>query len=400
MKRLVTVTFFVHMAEQLLTAVLPLIAVLFFAAAGQWSGILLASQGAAWLLIALPAGVWVDRFPRNRLLVLAAAASALMLVMAALQIGSPHILGILAFLTASGSVVAVLSGFAALPMLVARQDLPTANARLELARAVATLLAPALAGGLAGAGQASGALLAAAAAAALAAAIAGRLPPLPAPAQTRPPHLWKAIREGAAFVATQALLRSIALAAIAWNMAFFALAAIAVPLCIGPLGLSPPAAGMALSAQGAGLVLGALLAAPMAARLSPSRMLLAGPALSVLAMLGWATAIAVPEAAIRLALIGLAQFLIGFGPMLWQVVQTSLRQIVAPPAMLGRVGACMQVAVFGVRPLGALFGGVLAGQFGAPAALGFVLLGFAASLAVVAASPLRRLVRMPEAALT
>jgi hypothetical protein len=90
--------------------------------------------------------------------------------------------------------------------------------------------------------------------------------------------------------------------------------------------------------------------------------------------------------------------LLGFGPMLWQVAQTSLRQVVAPPALLGRVGAVMQVAVFGVRPLGALAGAALAAAQGAQASLALAAAGFALSLLVVLLSPLALLRRLPAPA--
>jgi hypothetical protein len=78
-----------------------------------------------------------------------------------------------------------------------------------------------------------------------------------------------------------------------------------------------------------------------------------------------------------------AQFLLGVGPMLWLVCQTGLRQVVTPPALLGRVGAALQVAIYGVRPLGALAGGALAAAAGPEAAILLAALAFALSVAVV-----------------
>jgi predicted MFS family arabinose efflux permease len=399
MRHLLPFCFAIHAADQLTLAVLPLLATLLL---GQGSPALaaglVAAQGLAWLLLSLPAGVWVDRFGRRALLRLAPALAAGFLLLALLAPRQPLWLGLCAFLGAGGVVVAVLGSFAALPALVPPARLPAANARLELVRALATLMAPPLAGLLAAQTRPEAALLLAATLAAGAAIVALFLPALPRPATQRAP-LLAAIAEGARCVMAQPLLRAIALTAMAWNTAFFALTAIAVPLALGPLGLSPQLAGLALGAQGAGLVAGALLAARLAPRQPAGRLLLAGPALSLLAMLFWAAALAVPGQGARTAgLVAAGQFLLGFGPMLWQVVQTSLRQVLAPPALLGRVGACMQVAVFGVRPLGALAGGVVAASFGLPAALLLAAGGFALSLAVLLVSPLPRLVALPSAA--
>ena len=88
---------------------------------------------------------------------------------------------------------------------------------------------------------------------------------------------------------------------------------------------------------------------------------------------------------------------------MWLIAQNSVRQLVTPPALLGRVNAVIQTAIYGVRPLGALIGGAVAGVAGPEAGLGFVALVFAASFAVALFSGLRRVVsyeslKVPDAA--
>jgi hypothetical protein len=91
-----------------------------------------------------------------------------------------------------------------------------------------------------------------------------------------------------------------------------------------------------------------------------------------------------------------AFFLVGFGPMLWLICQTSIRQLVTPPALIGRVAATIQVAIYGVRPLGAFAGGGVGALFGLDAALLLVLAAFGLSLIVPLVSALGRLKAMPE----
>jgi hypothetical protein len=81
--------------------------------------------------------------------------------------------------------------------------------------------------------------------------------------------------------------------------------------------------------------------------------------------------------------------------MLWQIAQTSLRHSVTPAGLLGRVGATVQVAVFGVRPLGALAGGALAAWQGPEAAVWLAAFGFLVSLLVLLRSPLPQLRALP-----
>jgi predicted MFS family arabinose efflux permease len=375
-----------HAADQLLLAALPLAALLLLGAGPETVGLLLAAQGAAWLVLSLPAGLLVDRRPRRGLLLLAGlagAAGAGLALLGALA-GLRAALGAGAFLAASGTVLLVLTAGAAVPAIAGRGGLATANARLELARAVVTLGAPPLAGLLASAGLVALAFALAALAALLAAAAAQLLPPLPAPAAARR-RLAEELREGAAFVLREPLLRGIGLCAIAWNCGFFALLAGFVPLALGRLALGPAGLGLAQAGYGAGLLLGAALAPRLIAAAGPGAILLAGPALSLAAPL---LLLAAPPGGLALPLA--AQYLLGFGPMLWLVCQTGLRQVVTPPALLGRVGAALQVAIYGVRPLGALAGGALAAAAGPEAAILLAALAFALSVAVVPLTGLAR----------
>jgi predicted MFS family arabinose efflux permease len=379
-----------HAADQITLAALPLIATLAFGAGPATVGALVAAQGAAWLLVALPAGVLVDRTPRA-LVLRGAAIGATLLCMVALIAPGTGWLALAAFLAASAVVPGVLAAFSIVPQLVPRSNLAGANASLELARAIATLAAPPLAGFCAAWGAPEAALALAAVAGLIATVAAFRLPLIGVPVQAERPRIVAAILEGARFVQAEPHLTAIALVAIAWNSAFFALQAVLVPLALGPLGLSPAAAGAAFGAHGAGLVIGALVAPWLGARTSPGFSLLAGPLLSALAVV----AIMAAPFGVAVVCLALGQFLLGFGPMLWQIAQTSLRHSVTPAGLLGRVGATLQVAVFGVRPLGALAGGALAAWRGPEAAVWLAAFGFLVSLLVLLRSPLPQLRALP-----
>ena len=206
-----------------------------------------------------------------------------------------------------------------------------------------------------------------------------------------------AIRTGAGFTWRHDLLRGISLCAVFWNLGFFALLAIWVPLALDELRLEPAGMGLAQSAYGAGLVLGALAAPAVARHLPPRAVLLFGPAVSVLAAGLFLAAPAVQAGAGGGFVVAAAgHFLVGFGPMLWLVCQTTVRQLVTPAPLLGRVNATVQVAIYGVRPLGALAGGMVAAQAGLGAALVLVAGAFALSTLVILLSPLVRLRSLPH----
>jgi hypothetical protein len=65
---------------------------------------------------------------------------------------------------------------------------------------------------------------------------------------------------------------------------------------------------------------------------------------------------------------------------------------------MGRVNATVQTAIYGVRPLGALAGGLVAAQAGLPAALLLIAGAFVLSTLVIVLSPLARLRVLPAPA--
>ena len=91
-------------------------------------------------------------------------------------------------------------------------------------------------------------------------------------------------------------------------------------------------------------------------------------------------------------------FLVGFGPMLWLICQITVRQLVTPAPLMGRVNATMQTAIYGVRPLGALAGGFVAAHAGLHGALLLIAAAFALSTLVIVLSPLAHLRVLPEPA--
>lgn len=394
--RLLATAGLVQAADQIALAALPVTAVLVLGAGPGLVGALVAAQTAAWLIVSLPAGVLVDRLPRRPVLLgaLALSLAGALVALAAAAFDQVILLAAAAFLAASGTVTFVLVQIGLVPQIVPIAALPRANARIELMRALAGTAAPFLVGFLATrvsplAGYPLAALLAMAA---LSCAATLRFEAMPAPA-ARPPVL-AAIAEGARFVVADPLLRAIGLCAVFWNFAFVALIAVFVPFALARLGTDAAGAGLAQGINGLGMIAGAAAAPFIVARVQPRAVLLFGPISSALG----AILMMLSPVSGGLAMAALAFGLIGFGPMLWLVMQTSVRQIVTPPALMGRVTATLQVAIYGIRPLGALAGGGMAHVFGLEAALGLVAAAFAASAIVSLASPLARLVAMPHRA--
>jgi predicted MFS family arabinose efflux permease len=386
-----------HIADQMALATLPLTATLVLGAGPDLLGLLVATQSAAWLLLSLPAGAWIDRFSRRRLLIvgLGLGLLAALAAVAAAAAGMAVLLGVAAFAGASGTVIYVLTAVSLLPSLVPGSDLPRANARLELARAVVSLAAPFVAGLLAQLLSPTWGYALAALGAALAVLCVLALPKAePMHNQTQRPSLLSAITAGARFVVSHDVLRGIGFCAVCWNFAFFALLAVWAPFALGILNLDPAHMGLAQSGYGAGLILGALVAPVASRHLPPRAILIFGPVVSVVTALCF---LAAPQTN-PFAAAAIGHFLVGFGPMLWLICQMTLRQLVTPLPLMGRVNATLQTALYGVRPLGALAGGFVAAHAGVHAALVMVMLAFALSTLAILVSPLRRMQVLPQPA--
>ncbi len=395
--RLVASNLAAQSAEQLSLAAVPIVAVLALGAGPGEIGTLATAQTLPFLLLAVPFGLWADRHSRQRLMLLCELLRALSLLglLAALllQALSLPLLAMLGFIGAVGTVGYSVAAPALLPALVAPDGLARANARLELARSAAFAAGPALAGALV---SWAGAPVAFVLAAMLSVAAVGLLRGLPEPARVpaRPRHPLLELAEGARLVWQHPLLRPILLTAAAWNTAWFVLQAAYVPYAMRALGLSAAGVGLTLAAYGAGMVAGALLAPRIVARLNLGPAIVFGPLLSVAAMGVMVASLRWPHG----ALAGVSFFVFGFGPIVWTITSTTLRQTVTPLALLGRVSALFLTVNMGARPLGAALGGVVGAHWGEAACLWLALAGFGLQLAVITASPVPRLSRLPAPA--
>ncbi len=82
-----------------------------------------------------------------------------------------------------------------------------------------------------------------------------------------------------------------------------------------------------------------------------------------------------------------SQFIGDVAMMIFNVHERSLRQTVAPEAVLGRVNGSMRLLTFGVLPIGTVVGGALASWIGLRPALWVAVVGL--WLSVVWLLPLR-----------
>ena len=383
-------------AEQIALAASPIIAVLAFGADEGRAGLLQVAQTLPFVLFAIPIGLVADRVSRPWLMAGAEALrvlSLLSIIALALAGGlNLPLLALLGFVGACGTVGYSVAAPAVVPALVGPESLPVANGRIELARTVAFTGGPALGGALVGWAGASAAF---ACAAALSFAAVLLLVGIQEPARPHAPrrHPLRDIAEGASFVFTHALLRPVFITQIVFNTAFFVLLAVFVPYAVRHLGLSATGIGFTLAAYGAGMIVGALSSARLVHRIRFGTVLGLGPVVGFMAAAVLAVTIWLPWP--WLAAFG--WFLLGIGPIQWTISTTTLRQLVTPAGLLGRVSA-INITSYGARPLGAAIGAGVGALAGAEASLLVAAALFLTQAVMVLASPLVRLDQRPAMA--
>jgi predicted MFS family arabinose efflux permease len=122
------------------------------------------------------------------------------------------------------------------------------------------------------------------------------------------------------------------------------------------LGLAPTAVGIILASSGVASLLGAFLADKIATQRGPGPAIIWGTSLTCLSEgIIPLTSGPVP---VQMALLIGAQCLRGIGSPIYNINQLSVRQMITPDRVLGRVNASRRFLVFGIIPLGALFSGV------------------------------------------
>ena len=383
-----------HQVSQL---ALPLVAVLALRANEFQVGMLMASMTAAFLVVGLPAGAWVDRVRRRGVLIVTDLARAVLL----LSVPAAWWMGTLtmAHLYAVALLLGVLAVFfdvayqSYLPHLVGREKLVEGNAKLESVRAVTQIGGPALGGQLVQWLTAPAALVADAAAMMLSAMfVLGIRKREPEPERKPGAHLLREIREGLSFVVRQPLLTRIAMCTGWFNLCSSVTQAMILVFLARDLGISAGAIGLLFTVEGLGGLLGALTARRFAARVGQGRAIWMSVAFTAptalllpLAQPGW-----------RLWAVAAAQIVFAAGVVVYNVNQLSFRQALTPDHLLGRMNATMRFFVWGTMPIGGVLGGVLGELVGARTTVWIGAIAGCLAFIPVFLSPLRSMRDMPS----
>ncbi|MDQ1447568.1 MAG: hypothetical protein QOC79_539 [Actinomycetota bacterium] len=380
------------------TLALPLVAVLVLHATTFEVGALAACTNLPFLLVALPAGAWVDRWRKRSVLLWGDAGRVLVLGSVPVAQAFHHLgLAQLYLVALSAGVLTVFFDVAYqsyLPALVARDELVEANAKIGASQSFGQVVGPSLGGVLVGAlGAAYTVAVDAVSFAVSAVATFGirdretQLPPTDVPRNLR-----REIREGLSFVLRHPILKKVVGCTATANFFSGAAFAIEAVFLVRILHASPGVIGLVLSLGSIGGLLGAIFARRIARRVGTARIIWLS--LAVTAPFGFLIPFAFRGYGVLL--VAGALFAISAGSVVYNTAQVSFRQAVCPPALLGRMNASVRFIVWGTMPLGAIAGGALGTLLGLRVTEFLCALGDWAAVLWVINSPLFGMRDIPE----
>ncbi|KGH47932.1 MFS transporter [Modestobacter caceresii] len=386
-----------QVGTQVTLLALPVLAVSLLEATPLEMGVLTALETAAFLLIGLPAGAWVDRWRRRRVLVTAdlvrAAVLATLPVAYLLDVLTLGQLFVVAAATGTATVFFDVAYQSYLPALVDRDQLVDGNGKLEASRAVAQVAGPGITGVLLRVLSAPMVIALDAASFLLSAFFLSRVErpdAVPDRAGRRP--LRTEIAEGLSFVVRQPLLRRIVACTGTSNLFSTITTTLLVLYALRRLELSESVLGLVFSAGAVGGLVGAATAARFARTVGEGRAI----PLAVMVMVPFTALTPLAATGAPLILLPLGQFGFSWAVVVYNITQVSFRQRLCPPALLGRMNASVRFLVFGTMPLGGLLGGVLGTWLGVLPTLWIAAAGQLLAAGWVVASPLLRMRDLPD----
>jgi MFS family permease len=378
---------------------MPLVAILTLRATVFEVGILNALRLAPVIVVALFAGVWLDRARRRPVLIGCSLCCAVLIGLVPLASATGHLsLGLLyvvAVLVGGLNVVFDIGALSYVPNLVEPRHLPEANGKIQAIRAFSGISGPAIAGLLVGLITAPITMSADAVSYLFSAAgLLSIKQPEPAPEipEGRIP-VHRQIAEGFRAVYGGPVLRALLTQSSLLNLAFGGLWPVFLVYALRNLHLHPLELGIVVGSAAVGGLAGALGTSKLRVAIGLGRSMILttiGASLGPLLLL-------VPHnaSALSVVILVIAQLVYGTSIQVFNVNAITLRQVVTPRRLLARMNATYRMLLFGVAPLGAIIGGLLGEATGVRVALEITVFAMLTPLLWLLFSPVFRLKEIP-----
>jgi predicted MFS family arabinose efflux permease len=389
------------MGSQLGGFAVTVVAVVMLKATEGEMGILNAANTAAFLVVGLLAGAWVDRWVKRRVMIIA---DLVRMVMMAL-IPILYFAGSLEFwhLIFIGAVVGVATVFfdvayqSVIPILFKSEHIAPANSALETSAQISQISGPPIAGSLVAFMSAPLVLIFDAVSFGVSALTLSFIKDdeKPKPLEDRRP-LRTEIAEGVKFVWNEPIIRAVSFCTSSTNLFNTLGTTLMAIYVLRDLEISLPVFGLIMTIAGVGGLLGASMSAKLATWIGE------GQLIAISAFGSAAAFMMVPLTGLfdhfwAPFILAAIEFVISFFVLTYNITQVSARQRICPKPLLGRMNASIRFFVWGVMPIGALLAGVLGTAFGSLVTITIGGVGMLFASLFVVLHPLARMRKLPVA---
>jgi len=384
--------------DQVSLIALPLVGILVLHAGAAQMGYLTTASLLPNLLFSLHAGAWVDRRGRRREVMLAADVGRAALLVSIpvayavdqLTIEQLYVVGFLEGLLSVFFYVAYSTLFVA---LVPRKSYIEANQLLNGSRALSFVGGPSLGGILVQVLSAPAALVVDAFSFLGSAFSLSRIRPVEPPTE---PAERGHLRAGASYIRHSPIVRASLLATATINFFNFVFFALVFLYANRYLHIQPAALGIVIGVASIGSVIGSVVTGRISRRIG------VGPAFVLGCFVFPAPLVLVPLAAgphwLVVGCVLVAEFFSGLGVMMLDISGGAIKAAVVPDRLRARVSGAYMVVNYGVRPLGALMGGLLGAEIGVRETLWIATVGAIAGVLWLLPSPIMSMRELPETA--
>ncbi|MBX6752442.1 MAG: MFS transporter [Micromonosporaceae bacterium] len=382
--------------DQVSLLALPLLAVLTLHATPAQMGYLTAAGLAPSLIFSVLAGVWVDRRPQRRRVMVAADVIRALLVLSIPVAALSGVLGlaqlyVVAFLVGTCAVFFEVANGTLFVSLVRPDAYVQASSLIHGSRSVSFVAGPSLAGAIVQLLGAPVALMLQALSYVASALLLGRTkaaePPPDESGRGRVAAIVRFLREDRALATILASVATVNL----FNYMFSALLVLYVTV---HLGVSPGLLGVVLGSAAVGALLGSAVTGWL------TRLVGVGPAYVIGLVAFPLPLLLIPLAGgprpVVLVMLVLAEALAGLGVMILDITAGSLMAALIPHRMRARVSGLFRTVNYGVRPVGALLGGAVGTLVGVRTTLWIAGVGAVLGVLWLLRSPVLRLRTLPN----
>ncbi len=332
------------------------------------------------LLFGVLGGATADRFDRKRMVIVVNLVRAFVLtILVATIIGDAIGIGVVLvvlFILGTAETFADSASSTLVPGLVQRDDLGTANNRMQGGFLLTNqLVAPPIGAFLFATGMAIP-FATNAVCFVLGAVLVSRVVTSARPAVREGSSLRAEMAEGLRWLLGHPPMRTLALTILAFNITFGAAWSVLVLYADQRLGMGPVGFGLLTTAVAVGGVVGMVLYGRLERRYSLGDIMRVGLIIETFTHLSLALTTSSVVALVTLVVFGAHAFV-------WGTTSTVVRQRAVPDALLGRVSGVYRVAIVGGLVIGTPLGGLLASAYGITAPFWFGFFGSAILVAVL-----------------